>query len=397
MGRFNNYLSYIISIILFGLLLVLLTRNRLISVFVYQQIRNELILCDGNYEQTIMEDVFPQMIDTSYLENYEKFFDHDRNGNIITEKDSENTATSTDSNIATATEAYKKKVDEICTELQQSTSDETKEDVVDVVSNSDITPIIYDYKNLCDFDFLVNNCYVVDSTTNIKEEELDVEKLLGMDMTIDLNTEDYKILIYHTHGSETFADSREGVTEDTVIGIGDELQKQLWEKYKIKAYHDRNVYDMVDGVLDRSYAYTLSGEAVDKILEEYPTIEVIIDLHRDGVREDVRLVKTIDGKPTAQIMFLNGVSRTNLNGDIDYLYNPHKIENLSFSLKMHLAGKEKYGELMRRIYIRGYSFNLDKMPRATLVEVGAQTNTVEEAKNAMKPLAYILNEVLRDK
>ena len=96
-------------------------------------------------------------------------------------------------------------------------------------------------------------------------------------------------------------------------------------------------------------------------------------------------------------MFLNGVSRTNLNGDIDYLYNPHKIENLSFSLKMHLAGKEKYGELMRRIYIRGYSFNLDKMPRATLVEVGAQTNTVEEAKNAMKPLAYILNEVLRDK
>ena len=54
-----------------------------------------------------------------------------------------------------------------------------------------------------------------------------------------------------------------------------------------------------------------------------------------------------------------------------------------------------YGDLLRRIYIRGYSFNLEKLPRASLVEVGAQTNTVEEAKNAMIPLAAILNSVLR--
>ena len=77
-----------------------------------------------------------------------------------------------------------------------------------------------------------------------------------------------------------------------------------------------------------------------------------------------------------------------------YLYNPYRQENLAFSLQMHLAGKELYGDLMRRIYVRGYCFNLNKMPRSSLIEVGAQTNTVAEAKNAMVPLGAILYKVL---
>ena len=105
-------------------------------------------------------------------------------------------------------------------------------------------------------------------------------------------------------------------------------------------------------------------------------------------------MRDIDGVPTAQIMFLNGMSRTNENGEIDYLYNPYRQENLAFSLQMHLAGKELYGDLMRRIYVRGYCFNLNKMPRSSLIEVGAQTNTVAEAKNAMVPLGAILYKVL---
>ena len=259
---------------------------------------------------------------------------------------------------------------------------------------NDAVPICYERSQLTDFDFLVSNCYLVDKSTYVKPEELNADTLLDMDMRIS-DGDGYKVLIYHTHGSEAFSDSRKGVTEDTVIGVGDELTRILEEKYGIKTYHDRNVYDVVDSVLDRSYAYTLSGAAVDRILAENPSIEVVIDLHRDGVSEDVRLVRVINDKQVAQIMFLNGVSRLSLNGDIDYLYNPNKIANLAFSLQMHLAGKEMYGDLMRKIYIRGYSFNLEKLPKASLVEVGAQTNTVEEAKNAMEPLAAILNRVLK--
>ncbi|MBE5943522.1 MAG: stage II sporulation protein P [Lachnospiraceae bacterium] len=259
------------------------------------------------------------------------------------------------------------------------------------------TGIEYSMEELNDFNFLVSNCYVVDSSTSVNPEELNANNLLGMDMTIDISSQDYKVLIYHTHGSEAFADSEPGVMEDTIIGVGDELTRILEEDYGIKVYHDRNVYDVIDGELDRSKAYDMSGLGVDEILAQYPSIEVIIDLHRDGVGEDVHLVTDVDGEPTAKIMFLNGVSRLNVNGDIDYLYNPNKISNLAFSLQMHLEGKRLYGDLMRPIYIRGYRFNLDKMPRATLVEVGAQTNTVAEVKNAMTPLAAILYSVLSQK
>ena len=257
-----------------------------------------------------------------------------------------------------------------------------------------IDGISYSSEQLQDFNFLVANCYTVDSSTSVNPDELNAANLLSKDLTIDNSSGEYKVLIYHTHGSETFSDSRPGYVEDTVIGVGDELTRILQEDYGIPVYHDRTVYDVVDGVEDRSLAYDLAGEGVDAILEQYPSIEVVLDIHRDGVRNEVRLVKDIDGRPTAQIMFLNGVSRLNVNGDIDYLYNPYKIDNLAFSLQMHLVGKELYGDLMRRIYIRGYCFNLNKVPRASLIEVGAQTNTVEEAKNAMTPLGAILYKVL---
>ena len=257
-------------------------------------------------------------------------------------------------------------------------------------------PINYSMEQLCDFDTLISNCYVIDSSTSVAKEELDANKLLCMDMGIDMSGDAPKILIYHTHGSEAFSNSRPGTIEDTVIGVGDELERILEEEYGISVYHDRNVYDYVDGVLDRSNAYNLAVASVDKILQENPSIEVVLDIHRDGVRDDLRLVRSVDGRDTAQIMFLNGVSRLKSCGDIEYLYNPHKEENLSFSLKMFLNGRSLYGDLIRKIYIRGYCFNLDRMARASLIEVGAQTNTVEEAKNAMTPLARIIYQVLSE-
>lgn len=272
---------------------------------------------------------------------------------------------------------------------------ETKEDKnASVAVSAYPDGIVYDKEKLLNYNFLIDNIYNVASSTTVYPEELNADKLLDMDMTMDLSGDDYKILIYHTHGSESFCDSREGVSEDTVVGLGDELTRILEEDYGIRVYHDRTVYDMMSGTLDRSGAYDYAALGIDSILSEYPSIQVILDIHRDGVDEDVHLVKVIDGKPTAQIMFLNGVSRLNDTGDIDYLYNEYKEENLSFSLKLHLEGKELYGDLMRRIFISGYCYNLNRKPRAALVEVGAQTNTLEEAKNAMKPLAKTLYNVL---
>ncbi len=254
--------------------------------------------------------------------------------------------------------------------------------------------VTFTEEQLKDFDFLYNNFYVVDSSTTLLKSELQGEKLLKQDLSIDTGSSDYKILIYHTHGSEAFADSREGVIEDSIIGVGDVLTEVIETKYNIHLYHDRTVYDVVDGKLDRSYAYTLSKKGVKQILADHPSIEVIIDLHRDGVSESTHLVTEINGKPTAKVMFLNGVSRFKNSGDISYLYNPYKETNLALSLQMFVAGKALYGDFLRKIYIRAYCYNLNLMPKATLIEAGAQTNTVEEEKNAMEPLADILYNVL---
>ena len=418
MERFKGFLAYIYCFIVILISIFIIVRTEFLSRYIIRELRDELlpvISMDKSEESDFLYELIPMLAigNEEYSDepdlSYDDFSEYDysaisgqRTDEAVSTDNSENNNLDEEVISEEAVENDASKIEdstseEAITESVPGDEEDKTQDNMYVMASAGMNPggIYYSMEQLNDYDFMLKNCYAVDNSTSVLPEEIDADTLLNMDMSIDLSQGGYKVLIYHTHGSEAFADSREGVTEDTVIGVGDELTRILEEQYGIKTYHDRNVYDMVDGVLDRSYAYTLSGAAVDRILAENPSIEVIIDLHRDGVREDLKLMRVIDGRPTAQIMFLNGVSRLNLNGDIDYLYNPHKVENLAFSLQMHLAGKAMYGDLLRRIYIRGYSFNLEKMPRASLVEVGAQTNTVEEAKNAMIPLAAILNSVLR--
>ena len=121
---------------------------------------------------------------------------------------------------------------------------------------------------------------------------------------------------------------------------------------------------------------------------------MVIDLHRDGVKESTKLVTTQNGQKMAQIMFFNGVSRTASNGDLTYLKNPNKKMNLSFSLQLQAQAVKKYPGFTRKIYIKGYRYNLHYRGRSLLVEVGAQNNTVKQAKASMSLLAELLNNVL---
>ena len=248
-------------------------------------------------------------------------------------------------------------------------------------------------ERLNDFEYLVSNFYTVDSVTYINPSELNASELLGKDLRIDLSTGGSKILIYHTHSQETFADS-DNDPSTSIVGIGRYLTEILNNKYKIPTMHHEGVYDLINGKLDRSEAYEFAKPEVEQILAENPSIEVVIDLHRDGVADTTHLVTEINGKPTAQIMFFNGLSRTKKNGDIAYLKNPYIQDNLAFSLQMKIAAETKYPGFARRNYLRGYKYNMDLMPRMLLIEAGAQTNTVEEMRNAMEVLADLLNSVL---
>ena len=250
----------------------------------------------------------------------------------------------------------------------------------------------YTIKELASYSFLLEHFYIVDSTTTMTKQELNGTKLVKMDLSAKMRNDDPLVLIYHTHGSETYkkTDGKEG----SVIEVGTALTRELEKVYGIRTIHDKSVYDMVNGQLDRNAAYNFAGDSVEKTLKKNPSVKVVIDLHRDSVENSIHLRTKINGKSTAQIMFFNGVSRLAGKGDIGYLYNPNKEANLAFSLQMQLLCGKYYPDLTRKIYIKGYRYNLHLVKRAMLVEVGAQNNTVNEAKNAMKPLAEMLYRLL---
>lgn len=241
---------------------------------------------------------------------------------------------------------------------------------------------------------LLNRFFVVDPNTSVLPGEIDGNMLLGKDLTMSENAEGPQILIYHTHSQEAFADSRPGEMADTVIGLGNDLQEILEKQYGYEVLHITEAFDMKEGYLERSRAYNYAEPVIAAALEENPSVQVVIDLHRDGVNGSKRLVTEVNGKETAQIMFFNGLSRTQESGELASLPNPYREENLAFSFQMEYAAKQYYPGFSRCIYLKGYRYNLHLRPRSVLLEVGAQTNTMEEAKNAMGPFADILHKVL---
>ena len=96
-------------------------------------------------------------------------------------------------------------------------------------------------------------------------------------------------------------------------------------------------------------------------------------------------------------MFFNGLGRTKEKGEISYLKNPYLQENLAFSFQMKLTCDEYYPGFARNIYLRAYRYNMHLCPKTLLIELGAQTNTKEEIRDALAPLAHVLSMVLSQK
>ncbi len=258
-----------------------------------------------------------------------------------------------------------------------------------------VQPVL-DVESLRNVDTLISQYYIVDGTTSIDPAKFNIDTLLGADMTLSKESSNPQVLIYHTHSQETFVDSIPGDPNTSIVGMGSYLEEILENEYGINTIHHEGVYDLVDGKLDRSSAYELAAIDIAQILQENPDIEIVIDLHRDGVNESTHLVTDIEGKPTAQVMFFNGVSRSTTLGDISYLPNPNLQSNLAFSFQMQVMANEMYPGLTRKIYLKSYRYNLHLAPKSMLIEAGAQTNTVEEVKNLMEVLAEILSQVIQE-
>ena len=240
-------------------------------------------------------------------------------------------------------------------------------------------------------EFVKKTFFTEDATTMIRPEQIEYQTLMNFDATLKQGAEAPQILIYHTHSQEAYIDSNPQDAATTIMGVGEHLAEILRTEYGFHVLHHMGQYD----VKSRDDAYAEAAVGLEAVLEQNPTIEVVIDLHRDAVAEGNKLVMTLQGQDMAQFMFFNGLSYTRARGELTSLPNPYVQDNLAFAFQMKLTADEYYPGLTRKTYLKGYRYNLQYRPKSLLIELGAQTNTVEEAMNACRPLAHIISMVLK--
>ena len=151
--------------------------------------------------------------------------------------------------------------------------------------------------------------------------------------------------------------------------------------------HDTNLYDYpaYSGAYDRSHA------AVEGWLEQYPTIQVILDVHRDAlVGTDgsiYKLVSQENGEKVAQVMLVVGTDA----GGADH---PNWADNLALAIRVQKELVSDYVSLARPIVLRSSSYNQQLSPGSLLVEVGGHGNTLSEALAGARLFAESLSQVL---
>jgi len=279
--------------------------------------------------------------------------------------------------------------------------DNVTEDFTSYVSSFDLHFSYEDIEDLRNVNILLNRFFSMDSRTGIVDKYLDIDYFLTSNLQIEITNEP-QVLIFHTHAaSEFFIDSPNNINLDYgIVGVGSTLSYILTNTYGINVLHYRGVYDRIDGVVVRSGAYERIEPSIRNILENYPSIQLVLDLHRDGVPESSNpdlFRRNINGHETAMIMFVNGLSSINENGNIRNLSNiPNNYvrTNLALSFNLQMAFSNRFPGLTRRIYLTPFRYINHLRPLSSLVEVGTQISTMQEAHNAMQPLAYIIYSVV---
>ena len=244
------------------------------------------------------------------------------------------------------------------------------------------------------------NRTVKDGEILIKNEtsyNVDYKELLSEKLGINMSEKGPKVLVVHTHGTESY--SKEGAefyiegagdrntdTSFNVVAVGDKMT-EVFERAGIEVIHDRIMHDKES--YNGSYASSL--KAIERYTEEYPSIQVVLDIHRDAIvysdGTKAKPVTEIDGEKTAQLMFVVGTNEGGLTHD-------NWRENLKFAVKLQSAVNKKYPSLMRGINLRRERFNGHTSKGSLIIEVGSSGNTLSEAIRGGERCAEIIADFL---
>ncbi len=240
----------------------------------------------------------------------------------------------------------------------------------------------------------VANFYVNDtsgSSLNLTEE-------LNKELPFSLeNTGEPQILIYHTHTSESYLtgftgfyyldySARDTNLDRNVTVVGEALAESL-ESKGFSVIHDTTIHD-----LQYSGSYARSMETVQSYLNQYPSIEITIDVHRDSMTTESGLkykpTVLVDGRKAAQMMLIAG---SDVSGILEY---ENWRDNLIFNLKIQSKAEELYEGLMRPLMYSERKYNMDATNASLLLEVGTEVNTFSEARYSGQLMGNIISEVI---
>lgn len=241
-----------------------------------------------------------------------------------------------------------------------------------------------------------NGVYLRNTT---KSHSVDISDYLNRKVQANIIGEGPSVFIYHTHTTETYElldrgfytkerSSRSENPAENMIRIGDEVCKTL-EKNGFQAIHDKTIYDT-----QYSGAYDRSREAVKKALTEYPTIQIVIDIHRDAIYQKdgsrIKPVTEINGKKAAQIMIVSGCEDGNVTGF------PNWEKNLTFAVALQNQLSKDNPRIMRPLLFCGRKYNMDIMSCSLAVEFGSDANTLSEAVYSAELFGISLGELLKE-
>lgn len=238
------------------------------------------------------------------------------------------------------------------------------------------------------------------SVRNRSGKAFDLKKEIAAGTKLSFkNTKDPQVLIIHTHTTEGYLTYDTGFynpadiertfdTKRNVCAAGEALKAAL-EKQGIVTVHDTTVHDNPQ----YTGAYSRSEATVKALLKKYPTVKVVLDLHRDAVlpKDDTHVKPTakIDGKSAAQMMIIAGVVSTKA------LPHPKWQENFHFALQLQKSLQSTYPDLMRPLYVVSSRYNQHLSTGYLLVEVGTDVNTVAEAEYSATLLGNTIAKLLK--
>lgn len=236
---------------------------------------------------------------------------------------------------------------------------------------------------------------------NNKTAEHDIDIAAELKKEVDLkieNKSDPIVLIYHTHTTEGYQTldlgwysnsvvTRSKDSATNMVRVGDEIAEQL-EEAGIGVIHDKTIYDTT-----YSGAYYRSEDQIEKYMKKYPSLQVLLDIHRDAIKNPDTGVMTkptaeINGKKAAQIMIVSGCEDGGVVGFPDWEYN------LRFALNLQKECEDKYPGLVRPLFFCSRQYNMHKSHCSLLIEMGSDANTLDEAAYSGRLLGDALSSML---